>query len=364
MKRALFLKPLTLSSICLLVACAGQQSKPNIGDQACWLEQPITEERVGQFGLARDLYIGGDTPITKSRKRAVASLADYLAVSQDIESVLENVNDKVDSVSLNGKTLYFSGEFSLDGYAYSYATLEKTEPSKQCSTQSCNISACQPSWLCTPSKGDQVAMLGVSYQATSPLEQHYKSIENALMQAEYMYGVDIVAQKNLRQTNSDYFRYNVFQQDGDVSTGTQEALSYAVTDRCSSQGNLYSRVALYGDIRQSKAKPVTNNAWLKDPKHLGYDGAIGSVQKPVASGLISDQIKLAIKRAAIQLAFEKQSDVSEDSVIIQRGDNSTLLISHINENTNVKLHAKVLSIHFKESEGGQLEVFTWLARIN
>ena len=354
---------LSLSILFLLTACAGQQSKPGINDQACWLQQPINGQQVGQFGLARDIHIGGDTPKTKSRKRAVASLADYLAVGQDLDSVFETINDELDSVSLRGKTIHFSDDLSQEGYAYSYATFAKADKTEYCPPQRCDISACQPAWLCTPSKDEQIAMLGVSYQATSPVEQHYKSIENALMQAEYMYGVDIVAQKHFRQTNSNYFRYNVFRENGDVSAGAKEALSYAVTDRCFAKGTLYSRVALYGDISQSEAKPLTDKAWLDNPKHLGYDGAVGSVQRSVASGLISDQIKLAIKRAAIQLAFEQESEVSEESVIIQRGDNSSLLLSHINEETDVNLRAKVLSIHFKEGQGQQLEVYAWLARI-
>jgi len=91
---------------------------------------------------------------------------------------------------------------------------------------------------------------------------------------------------------------------------------------------------------------------------------VGAVQRPVASGLISDQIKLAIKRAAIQLAFEKESTVSEELIVIQYDSGNALLVSNIKEDTNVKLKAKVLSIHFKEGKGDRLEVFAWLARIN
>jgi len=355
----------------LLLGCSAQATKPAIDQltQACWIEQPINGNRVGQFGLARDIYFGGEQPKAISRKRAVASLADYLAPDLDIDSVLEDVDEKTESLQLAGKTIHFVDDINIEGYVHSFAslsgqTLNQQKDLEQCQPKACDISACSPSWLCTPSTKDEIAMLGVSYRATTPVKQHAKSIENALMQAEYMYGVDIVAHKDLQQRNSDYFRYNILRQNGNVDTGEQESLSYAVTDRCFSRGTLYSRVALYGNLKPAETKPILDTKWLTNPKYLGYDGAVGAVQRPVASGLISDQIKLAIKRAAIQLAFEKESSVSEELIVIQYDSGNSLLVSHINEDTNVQLKAKVLSIHFKEGKGDRLEVFAWLARMN
>jgi len=350
----------------VLVACVTLETKPSFDHlaQACWLEHPINENITGQFGLARDIYIGGERPKAISRKRAVASLADYLSPDLNIDSILEDVNEKTESFQLAGKTVHFIDDINIEGYVHSFASLNDQKTLAQCQPQTCDISACSPSWLCTPSTKDEIAMLGVSYRATTPVEQHAKSIKNALMQAEYMYGVDIVAHKDLHQSNSDYFRYNILRQNGKVDTGKQESLSYAVTDRCFSRGTLYSRVALYGDLNQANTNAILETEWLTNPKYLGYDGAVGAVQRPVASGLISDQIKLAIKRAAIQLAFEKESAVSEELVVIQYDSGNTLLVSNINEDTNVKLKAKVLSIHFKEGRGDRLEVFAWLARID
>ena len=354
-----------LSSL-LFTGCASQATKASFDSQtlACWLEHPINENRVGQFGLARDIYIGGDQPKAKSRKRAAASLADFLATDLDIDSILEEIDEKTEAFQLAGKTVHFVDDINIEGYVHSFASLNDQKTLEQCQPLTCDISACSPSWLCTPSTNDEIAMLGVSYRATTPVEQHAKSIENALMQAEYMYGVDIVAHKDLHQSNSDYFRYNILRQNGEVDTGKQESLSYAVTDRCFSRGTLYSRVALYGDLDQKDTKAILDKQWITNPKYLGYDGAVGAVQRPVASGLISDQIKLAIKRAAIQLAFEKESAVSEELIVIQYDSGNSLLVSNINEDTNVKLKAKVLSIHFKEGKGDRLEVFAWLARID
>ncbi len=364
--------PCLLALPTLLVACANQETKPPVEPltQACWLEHPISknrvgnESRVGQFGLARDIYIGGEKPKAKSRKRAVASLADYLAPDLNINDILEEVSEETTTFQLAGKTVQFIDDIRSNGYVYSFASLKNPNNLQQCEPLKCDISSCSPKWLCTPSTEDEVAMLGVSYRATTPTEQHAKSIENALLQAEYMYGVDIVAHKDLQQKNSDYFRYNVLKQNGSVDTGEQESLSYAVTDRCLSRGTLYSRVALYGDLNQASTKPILDKQWLTNPKYLGYDGAIGVVQRPVASGLISDQIKLAIKRAAIQLAFEKESAVSEELVVIQYDTGNSMLVSHINEDTNVRLKAKVMSIHFQKGKGDRLEIFAWLARID
>jgi len=373
-KNALLLQLLILPALYFIEGCASPAPADHTltdQEQACWIEHPINNDVVGQIGIARDIYIGGETPKTKSRKRALASLADYLAADINIDTVLNSIDNNTTSVQLNGQTVHFIADISMDGYIHSFATLSdaaripslKQSP-KQCKALACDISACNPKWLCTPSGNGERAVLGVSYLATSPVEQHYKSIKNALLQAEYMYGVNIIAHKDLSQTNSDYFRYNILRQDGHIDTGKKESLSYAVTDRCFSKSTLFSRVALYGETNHLKATSITDNQWLSDPKYLGYDGAIGAVQRPVASGLISDQIKLAIKRAAIQLAFEKESAVSEELVVIEYKSGNYLFLSYINEDTDVHLKARVLSIHFKEGKGDRLEVFAWLARIN
>ncbi|MBV1881219.1 MAG: hypothetical protein KUG82_06275 [Pseudomonadales bacterium] len=374
-----FVNPLQRASFILvtfsmLSACVIRQENtlpttavyPGLESQPCWLERPVNGESIGQFGLARDIYIGGETPKTKSRKRAVNSLADYMALDTNINHILNDIDDDTLSIELKGRTLHFVNDFSIDGYVYSYAMLDNalTAASQQCAAKVCDLAACDPSWLCTPSKNEQIAMLGVSYLATSPVEQHYKSIENALLQAEYMYGVKVESSKDLRQVDSQYIRYNILRQQNYVSTGERERLSYAVTDRCYSESTLFSRVALYGNVSHSKIKPIVDIQWLTNPKYLGYDGAIGAVQRPVASGLLSDQIKLAIKRAAIELAFEKESNVSEELVVVQYKSGNSLLIRYINEETNVELKAKVLSIHFKEGEDHTLEVFAWLARLD
>ena len=360
-----------LSGFSLLSGCSSQDVKPAIDPltQACWLEKPVNGSSVGQFGLARDIYFGGEQPKTISRKQAVASLADYLAPDLNIEPLLEDINDKTEPFPLAGKTVHFIDDKNINGYMHSFASFDDQTSNhqkslEQCQPQTCDISACSPKWLCTPSTNDETAMLGVSYRATTPVEQHSKSIENALLQAEYMYGVNIVAHKNLHQASSDYFRFNILRENSDVDTGEQESLSYAVTDRCFSRGTLYSRVAIYGDLKFAKTNPILDTQWLTNPKHLGYDGAVGSVQRPVASGLISDQIKLAIKRAAIQLAFEKETEVSEELIVIQYDSGNSLLVSNINENTDIKLKAKVLSIHFKEGKDDSLEIFAWLARLD
>jgi len=88
---------------------------------------------------------------------------------------------------------------------------------------------------------------------------------------------------------------------------------------------------------------------------------VGSVERLVASGLVSDQIKLAIERAAVQLAFEKHTNVSEDLLQVTFGKGGIIHVSQIAENTQVELKARVMQNHFEQPPGTTLKVYARVA---
>jgi len=346
------------SPIWLAGCVLGTQGTKTQTPSMCWLESPVNNSSFGQIGLARNIDIGGTPPVVKSRMRAIESLADYL--DAELSDRHELRSDTL-TTQLKGKTIYLGEDSVIDGYVYSYATIDAPYTPRQCQPQKCNISKCEPSWLCSPSSDEQVATLGVSYHASTPVEQHKKSIENALMQAELLYGVDVKAENKYRAKNSESFSYSVYLASGNLDYGDKEKITYAVTDRCFDKGNLYSRVQLYGDVPALETTQIDSKHWLLDPKYGGYDGAVGISQRSTASGLFSDQIKLAIKRAAVQLAFEKESLVSEETTAVQYESGNSILITSTHESTDVRLKAKVLAFAFHHTEGDQLEVYAWVA---
>lgn len=330
--------------------------------QACWLEQPVNNDRFGQIGIARNIDVGATHPIVKSRQKALTGLADYLGAHQQLSQTLSQIERSTKTLMLNGRSIYFAEEEILDGYVYSYAQLDEMPTSQRCPVNTCRIAHCQPSWLCHPAKQQQAATLGVSYRASSPSKQHREAIENGLFQAGLLYGVKVTANNQYRATVGDSFSYSVYIQDSTLDLNNNQPMSYAVTDLCHEGGMLYSRVQLFGELPSEGHASTDSEEWLLDPKFQGVDGAVGAAQKPVASGLMSDQIKLAIKRAAVQLALEQRSDISEQMTAVSYEGGASIIVRTTNESTQLELQARVLALAFKQQNTDQLEVYAWVAR--
>ncbi len=308
--------------------------------------------------MARNINAGGQAPSDISKIRAIAGLCSYLGKSCD-DNILKQA---LETKQLFDTPLYFDTHVS-SGYIYAYASFEL--PGKDfCIPSSCDIAQCDPEWLCTPGKDGKNGLLGISYRAISLSDQYRLAVGNALFQAEYLYGVKISASKVLKQSRLSGENFTVHIEQGDVDLGDMEDIPFHVSSQCRSGSTLFRHVLIADTLPGKSPVASTDLGWIQNPKYAGLDGAIGSVEKPVASGLVSDQIKLAIKRAAIQLAFEKSSDIAEDSVSITDGEGGLVQINQIRENTRTSLKARVISIHFEKGSAGFLKVFVWIAVID
>ncbi|RUM92730.1 MAG: hypothetical protein DSZ28_09220 [Thiothrix sp.] len=147
------------------------------------------------------------------------------------------------------------------------------------------------------------------------------SIKNALFQAEYLYGVKIVANKELSQAQTGGQQFSIKFENSDVDIGGEEKPNYFIANQCQKNGTLFSNVKIVGNLDKKSVVRVDDLAWFTNPKHFGDDGAVGVVDWLVASGLVSDQIKLAIKRASTELAFEKNSQISGRTTVKTSDDN-------------------------------------------
>jgi len=324
----------------------------------CWMNEVATVSQIGQIGVARNIRFGSVKPDELAKGRAIDALCHYLGKVCDDE----HIKNALESEQLEGRTLYFD-EFDHAGYLYSYASFSKVG-NRQCSPQSCNIAQCNPSWLCSPTEGNLNGLLGVSYRATSLATQMQKAIENAFFQAEFLYGVTVTARNTLNQSQFGSQGYLINYRQSEIDLGQRELLSYHVKHQCRSNSTFYRHVVLSDDLPERHRLKAGDIGWITQPKYLGLDGAVGAVEKPSASGLLSDQIKLAIKRAATDLAFEKNSQISEDSVIVIFGDGGLIQVTTIDESTQSELKAQLVGVYFEPQNNSPfLKVFTWVAVI-
>ncbi len=355
------LAPATMLALLSLSGCVTSQPKTPAVEtqpqQPCWLESPVQKNLFGQVGIARNIHMGVYPPSKLSRLRAIADLCranGEICDDKKLETALENQ-------TLNNKALFFS-DYEKQGYVYSLASY--SAPSEdQCPALSCNITHCEPAWLCYPNIDQESAVLGISYLATSTYEKYNKAIDNALFQAEYLFGVNIAANKQLQQSRINGENFSILFESGDVNLGDKNVVPFHVAQQCQQGSSLYRHVVLDHEFHNPLKLAADDIQWMTNPKYKGIDGAIGSVDHPAGSGLVSDQIKLAIKRAAIELAYEKSSNVSDETIAVTYNEGGLIQITQINENTETQLKAQVLKIHFEQGLGPFLKVIVWIGLV-
>lgn len=327
--------------------------------QPCWMDNPITDQYSGQIGIARNIYTGGERPIVKSRTRALQQLAERLSVP--IETVID---EDTQAIALGSHTAFFTNDYKKDGYIYSFAQLDSNTPiSNQCDITQCSLESCTPAWLCQPSAQNEPAVVGVSYLASTPNMQQYKAIENASLIAQYMYGVNVSAQQHLFTSADKSNQFSILKTDQQLTALRPNQITYSITNSCTINSSLFVRLKLNTKDYPLDLTPADNLNWITNPKYKGYDGAVGSVEKRVASGLISDQIKLAVKRAAVQLALEKNAHVKEELLDIQLDKNGSLFVSSIDQSTNVNMNIRLAAIHYLPNSDELFKVLVWVIRI-
>lgn len=349
----------------LLVACASNQTKqtvpaaPAAPTQPCWLENPVSAKWTGQTGSASALWIGGEKPLVTSKKRALSALGQYVSVdTAEIE-----IKEDSQTAMLAGQTVYFSEPYTQNGQIITFASYQKLPANTpQCAVSHCAISQCDPAWLCESSKKGELTQLGISYLTANPGKQQDNAVRNAQNIAKFLYGANITASKQLKTVHTSTGTMMFLHSDNQLEKNLENDLPYLVTHSCRSGETLFTRVKFKSEGYQ----PVAENnpqLWLRNPKYQGIDGAVGSAEKMVASGLFSKQIDLAVRRAIVQLALEKESNLSEDLINIEYGHGGTLLVSTIDEKTRVNLKAILVALHITGEKDDQPKVYAWVARV-
>jgi hypothetical protein len=186
-------------------------------------------------------------------------------------------------------------------------------------------------------------------------------VANGLLQASIIHGSSVRSELVLSTSANDQFSQQITYSDSSTQQLTEDGFSqYAVTDSCRIGDTLAVRLELFDFVPDTRN--IESSEWIRRPKLNGHDGAVGTVERPTASGLFSDQLTLAVERALVQLAREIQVDISEESLYIQR-EGSTLMLTTTRASSQAVLRAQVLAFHFETVNKGQLRVHAWVERL-
>jgi hypothetical protein len=329
--------------------------------QPCWLSEPAADGEVGVFGVARDLDANGASAVRLSRYRALQSLARYF----DAELLYSQA--ELDPAQrrfvIGGRAVEIVEDYAADGYVYSYAAVGKSGHSAaRCAVTVCQFDQCMPAWLCAPNPHQGAGVIGVSYTATDLPSQYQAATRNALEQLELMYGVAVASRDTIIDGATSGGALHLVRSEERVQTRSGESaqsVGYLVSESCSRGATLILRVIV---PKLPAAANVSSTVWLREPSAAGQRGALGVVQGRVASGLLSDKIKLAIRRGLVELAKGRDSRVREEQLVVSR-NGARYSVSTIQQETNVTLSARVNGIHFLETAEG-LSVYVWVVEVS
>ena len=293
-----------------------------------------------------------------SRVRALAAAAKGLG----FDGVIPKLQPGEDWAILGSHKIMFTDFIDREGLSYSLASW-KGQPNntEQCAPSQCDISHCNPSWLCQSHSGENASVLGVSYHAALPADRYQRAIDNGLMQARLMHGSNIQSAVDIFSSSNSRASQQVMYSSSHVEALNNDDLNhYAVTESCYIEGTILQHIVLY-DV---SAKYIAGKSaeWVQNPKLNGIDGAVGTVEKLTASGLFSAQLKLAVDRALVQLAQEVNIEVDARSLYYQaQGD--TLLVASTREKSQALLKAQILAFQFELLKNQQLRIYAWVMRV-
>ncbi|WP_163932363.1 hypothetical protein [Paraferrimonas sp. SM1919] len=322
----------------------------------CWINDLKTMDYHGAIGTYRDLDIGFSSPISKARERAVKSLLKLEKLP--IEQIKTNKLQSVESIDINGSTIYFANELVDSGYIYSFAYFadKKVDFNTKCEIQSCKFEQCQPSWLCH-SQG----VIGASYSTSTPDKQIIKAQQNAFKIANLINGIEVDSYQTLKRSATPKATYHLSQHASVEALAPTQNSHYQLLNQCKYNNTLLVNISVK-ELGYKLPETIIDPKWLTNPKYSNMDGAVGSSILPTADGLISSQINLAIKRAAVQLAKEKKIYIRSESVIVNV-NGRIKLEDIITETTKTNLNIKLNGLIFKPLDNNFIGVHAWVVNI-
>ena len=326
--------------------------------QPCWIDRPITAEYEGQVGVAQSRNNLGRVGTHGSRLKALAAAAKALRY----DGVLPELQAGQNSTNIGLHKITFTDFIDSEGLSYSLASwMGQPSNAKQCAPNHCDISSCKQSWLCQSPSVEYASVLGVSHYTALPSDRYQRAIDNGLIQARLIYGSSVTSSVDILSSSSERISQQVISTSSNVEYLRNGYLNhYAVKESCFAGGALLQQILLY-DI-PSKYLAAKSIDWVKNPKLNGVDGAVGTVEKLSASGLLSTQLNLAVDRALVQLAQEINVEV-DTQTMYRRSKNGMLVLHLTSEKSQALLKAQVLAFHFELLKNQQFRIYAWVMRV-
>ncbi len=348
------------------VTSLSQSSTP--APPVCWFYQPVHRDLVGSVGIARTLAIGGPKRVMQlAKQRSVMGLSAYLNMEGLDETKLDQqVKSETVELELNGQKIRFVDHFEWQGYRYQYALLNAAEVSidalrNRCSKR-CMPEKCEPAWMCDPMEHDKAGLVGISFRATSLPNQYRIAVLNAIDQLHFLYGVKVQTQGWYYHAKDSLGSYRFRVRDVEVEPSQEsppKELRFLVSNSCFSGEQLFVRVVSPDLTPMHHGVPARK--WIDEPNQLGYQAAVGTASL-TSDGLISSQIKLAIKRAFGELSGTEKTQVEDTVLVGQRNRGHTLLWELKTKGESARISGRVQGIYFEPQDSYRTRVYVWVVK--
>ena len=278
----------------------------------------------------------------------------------------KQVKPETVELELNGQKIRFVDHLDWQGYRYQYALLNAPEVTidtlrNHCS-KSCIPEKCEPAWMCDPMEHNQAGLVGISFRATSLPKQYRIAVLNAIDQLRFLYGVKVQTQGWYYHAKDSLGSYRFRVRDVEVEPFQESLpreLRFLVSNSCFSGEQLFVRV-VSPDLKPMH-HGVPARKWIDEPNQLGHQGAVGTASL-TSDGLISSQIKLAIKRAFGELSGEEKTQVEDTVLVRQRNKGRTLLWELKTKGESAMISGRVQGIYFEPQDSYRTRVYVWVVK--
>lgn len=362
----ILMAPLGACTTTTPVTSANESANP--APPVCWFYQPVHGNLIGSVGIARNMAIGGPKRVNQlAKQRAAMGLSAYLGIEELDEKKLDSlIKPGTRELALNGQQIRFVDHVDWQGYRYQYAVLNAPPGSIDALRNDCNKSClptqCEPSWLCNPMEQNKAGLIGISFRATTLPNQYRIAVQNAIDQLHFLYGVKVQTQGWYYQAKDSLGSYRVRVQDVQVEpsqTSSPKDLRFVVSNSCFSGEQLFVRV-LSSDLPPIQ-HGVSARQWIINPSQSGHQGVVGTASL-TSDGLISSQIKLAIRRAFGGLSGSQNTHIQDTSLVRQYNKAATFVRELQAKGEPEMLSGRVQGIYFEPQDSYRTRIYVWVVK--
>jgi hypothetical protein len=319
-------------------------------------------------GIARTIAIGGPKRVVQlAKQRSAMGLSAYLGISELDQKALDRlIKPETVEFELDGQKIRFVDHFDWQGYRYQYALLNAPVVSidalRSHCDKDCVPAKCEPSWMCDPMEHDKAGLVGISFRSTSLPTQYRIAVLNAIDQLRFLYGVKVQTQGWYYHAKDSLGSYRVRVRDVEIEPSQEsppKELRFLVSNSCFSGEQLFVRV-VSPDLPPMH-HGVEARKWIDEPNQSGHQGAVG-IASLTSDGLISSQIKLAIKRAFGGLSGTENTQIEDTVLIRQRNKARTLLWELKTRGESATISGRVQGIYFEPQDSYRMRVYVWVVK--